>query len=114
MHDPVSTDSSKSDNGCKESEKNTRQGEEDDDGDDEEDEDEDGKGEDSDNSTNSNESGSIQEDNVQAYAKEVMTLGLLCAEFVDSIRAGDERRVSRCWKFLILIYKAAQWKNYMY
>lgn len=121
VQDPVSTDSSRSENGCKESEKDTRQGEEedaeDDEGDEdeddnEEDEDEDGKGEDSDNSTNSNEGGSIQEDNVQAYAKEVMTLGLLYAEFADGIRAGSGIRVIRCWKFLMLVYKAAQRKNY--
>ena len=62
VQDPLSTDSSKSKNGCKESEIDTTQGEEEDAEDDEGDEDKEGN---SDNSTNSNEGDFIQEDNVQ-------------------------------------------------
>ena len=114
VQDPVSTvtDSSKSEDGCNESEKDTRQGEEEDEDDGEEDENEDDKDEDAAHSTNSNKGDSSQEDNVQAYAKEVMTLGLIYAEFADGIREGDGIRVTRCWKFLMLIFKAAQRKNY--
>ena len=120
-------DSSKSEDSCIESEKDTRQdeeedeedeadesdGEEDEDKDDsEEDEDEEGEGECPATSANSNKGDCSQEDNIQAYAKEVMTLGLLYAEFSDGIREGDGIRVTRCWKFLMLIFKAAQRKNY--
>ena len=41
-----------------------------------------------------------------------MTLGLLYAEYADGIREGDGVRVPRCWKFLMLIFKATQRKNY--
>ena len=118
VQDPVSTvrDSSKSEDGCNESENDTQQGEEEDEEDehenDGEDEDEDSEGEDAANSTNSNKVDSSQVDSVQAYAKEVMTLGLIYAEFADGIREGDGVRVTRCWKFLMLIFKAVQRKNY--
>ena len=52
------------------------------------------------------------DDNVQAYAREVLTLGLIYSEFADGIREGDGDRVIRCWKFLMLIFKATQRKNY--
>ena len=116
VQDPVTTvtNSSKTEDGCNEREKDTRQHEEEDkedddeDDDGEEDEDEDDDGEDAAHSTNSNIGDSSQEDNVQAYAKEVMTLGLLYAEYADGICEGDGVRVPRCWKFLMLIFKAAQ------
>lgn len=66
--------------------RNTRQDEEEYEGDSEEDEnkddgeeyeDEEGEVEGAANSANSNKGNSSQKDNVQAYAKEVMTLGLL-------------------------------------
>ena len=46
------------------------------------------------------------------YAKEVLTLSLFYNEFHDSIREGDGLRVLRCRKFLLLIFKASQRKNY--
>ena len=52
------------------------------------------------------------DDKVQHYAKEVLTLGLIYTEFSDAIREGDRERVLRCWKFLMLIFKATQRKNY--
>ena len=82
------TNSSKTEDGCNECEKDTRQHEEED----KEDDDEDDDGEDAAHSTNSNIGDSSQEDNVQAYAKEVMTLGLL---YADGIGEGDGVRVPR-------------------
>ena len=55
---------------------------------------------------------SQKDDNVQEYARELLTLGLIYNEFSDGIREGDGERVIRCWKFLMLIFKAAQRKNY--
>lgn len=69
-------------------------------------------GEGSEDHTNSEYSNKETGDNVQAYAKELLTLGLLYSEFSDGIREGDGDRVIRCWKFLMLIFKAAQRKNY--
>lgn len=46
------------------------------------------------------------------YAKEVLSLGLLLEEFLDAIRKGDGLRILRCWKFLFLIFKCANRKNY--
>lgn len=51
-------------------------------------------------------------DNVQAYASQVLTMGLLLMEFNDAIREGDGCRILRCWRFFILIFKATKRKNY--
>ena len=51
-------------------------------------------------------------DNIKMYAEEVITLGLIYSEYSDAIREGDGDRVMRIWKFLMLIFKAAQRKNY--
>ena len=51
-------------------------------------------------------------DNVKMYAEEVLSLGMIYSEYSDAIREGDGERVMRCWKFLLLIFKAAQRKNY--
>ena len=51
-------------------------------------------------------------DGVLAYAREVLTLSLLWAEFCDAIREGDGTRVLRCWRFLLLVFKATRRKNY--
>ena len=71
---------------------------------------------DTENSSGSDESGGdpneIDDDNVQAYAKELLTLGLIYNEFSDGIREGDGERVIRCWRYLLLIFKAAQRTNY--
>ena len=116
VEDLVTIHPSKDESDCKGSEKNTRldednaeDDEEDEENDDDEDVDSDGEGVDS---TMFSEGSSVHEDYVQAYAKEVTTLGLLYTEFADGIRAGDGVRVTRCWKFLMLVYKAAQRKNY--
>ena len=51
-------------------------------------------------------------DGVNAYAQEVLTLTLIWAEFEDAIREGDGLRVIRCWRFMLLIFKAANRTNY--
>ena len=38
-------------------------------------------------------------DGVLEYAREVLTLSLMYAEFSDAIREGDGDRILRCWKF---------------
>lgn len=50
------------------------------------------------------------EDYVKVYAEEVLTLGMIYSEYSDAIREGDGLRVMRCWKFLMLLFKAAQRK----
>lgn len=125
VQDPVSAviDPRKNEDDCIESEKGTTHGEEDENEDDGEevdeaevvgevDEDEGGESEDLGNFAISKKGDTSQEDNVQAYAKELMTIGILYAEFADGICEGDGERVTRCWKFLMLIFKAAQRKNY--
>lgn len=51
-------------------------------------------------------------DGVKEYAKEFLSLALLHAEFQDAIREGDGTRVLRCWKFLLLVFKAGRRTNY--
>ena len=51
-------------------------------------------------------------DDVQAYASEVLSLGLLLMEFVDGIREGDGDRIIRCWHYMMLLFKANGRKNY--
>ena len=51
-------------------------------------------------------------DGVLEYSREVFTLGLLYMEFHDAIKEGDGLRVLRCWKYMLLLFKAAQNKNY--
>lgn len=51
-------------------------------------------------------------DGILEYAQELLTLALLYAEFHDSIREGDGLRILRCWKFLLLVFKAGCRKNY--
>lgn len=53
-----------------------------------------------------------QEDKVLAYAKELLSFGLLYKELVDAVREGDGARVLRWWRFMLLIYKATGRKNY--
>ena len=55
----------------------------------------------------------IESDGVYKYAQEVMTLILLHAEFEDSIKEGDVQRVITCWKFFLLIFKAANRTKYV-
>ena len=51
-------------------------------------------------------------DGVQAYAKEVLTLGLVWWGFHDAIREGDGECVITYWKFLLLLFKGDGCRNY--
>ena len=53
-----------------------------------------------------------ERDKVLVYASRVLSLGLLYTEFSDSIREADGLRILRCWRYLMLIFKKAQRKNY--
>ena len=55
---------------------------------------------------------SYTDDSVNNYAREVISLGLLYMELVDSVREGDGERLLRCWKFLLPIFKASKRTNY--
>ena len=57
-------------------------------------------------------SGPASSDGIMEYGKEVFSLGMLYMEFHDAIKEGDGLRVLRCWKYLLLIFKASQRKNY--
>ena len=52
------------------------------------------------------------DDKVQGYACEILSHGLLYLEFSDGIREGDGFRILRCWRFLMLVFKASRHKNY--
>ena len=56
--------------------------------------------------------GNDDNDYVKAYAEEVLTLGMIYLEYCDAIKDGAGPQVMRCWKFLMLIFKASQRKNY--
>lgn len=51
-------------------------------------------------------------DRVLAYAKELLTLGLLYMEFVDAIHEGDGNRILRCWRYLLLVFKSTGKRKY--
>ena len=52
------------------------------------------------------------DDCVQACSKELMTLGLVWLGFDDAIKEGDGDRVLRYWKFLLLLFKMDNRRNY--
>ena len=51
------------------------------------------------------------EDKAFIYATDFLSYGLLYFEFSDSIRE-DGPRILRCWRYLTLVFKEAQRKNY--
>ena len=62
-------------------------------------------------------SASKDDDHVRAYAKEILSLGLLFMEFKDAIREGDGKRIIHCWRYFLPLFKCAgadrktiQWK----
>ena len=55
---------------------------------------------------------SLKQDNIQEYAKETLSLGLLLMEFKDAVKEGDGMRVLRCWKYFLLIFRATGHTNY--
>ncbi len=51
-------------------------------------------------------------DGVHGYAKELISLGLFYMEYSDAIREGDGLRVLRCWRYLLLLFRASNRINY--
>ena len=51
------------------------------------------------------------DDHVRAYAKEVLSLGLLPMEFTDAVHEGDGERITWCWKYFLL-FKSSERTNY--
>ena len=49
---------------------------------------------------------------MHSYACEVLSLGLLYAEFQDAIREGDGLRVLCCWRYFLPIFRASNRTNY--
>ena len=58
------------------------------------------------------ESDPSQQDYIRNYASEVITLGLFYKEYNDAIREGDGERILRCWRYLLLIFKASDKRKY--
>ena len=65
-----------------------------------------------DDSSNKEQGIDRDDDQVQAYASKLLTLGLLLMEFSDGIREGDGVRILRCWKYFLLLFKANNRTNY--
>lgn len=53
-----------------------------------------------------------ESDHVHAYAKELLSLGLLYMEFCDGIREGDGLRILRCWRYMMMLFKAKDKRKY--
>ena len=51
-------------------------------------------------------------DHVRAYAKELLSLGLLLMEFIDSVCEGDGERIIRCWRYFLPPFKCSDRTNY--
>ena len=49
---------------------------------------------------------------VHLYATEVLSLGLLWHTFHDATREGDGERIPRLWKFMLVIFKSTNHRNY--
>ena len=54
----------------------------------------------------------LQPDDVNAYACSIMTNGLFLMEFIDGIREGDGNRIIRCWRYMMMMFRASERKNY--
>ena len=52
------------------------------------------------------------QDGVYAYACGLLSSGLLLLELKDAICEGDGNRIIRCWRYMLLIYKATGRINY--
>ncbi len=73
------------------------------------------KGHDSDNCSSMDRSSEIRtqcEDGVHCYGIEFLSLLLIWHGFHDSIREGDGDRILRYWKFLLVIFKSSNKRNY--
>ena len=48
---------------------------------------------------------------VRAYAREVLSLGLLFMEFKDAIQEGDGERIIRYWRYFLPLFKCVDRKR---
>ena len=55
-----------------------------------------------------------EDDQVRAYAKEVLSLGAILMEFNDAVQEGDGERLLRVWKFLLLAFRSSNKKKYTF
>lgn len=55
-----------------------------------------------------------REDYVYNYACVRLSFGMLLRNFNDAVKEGDGMRIVRCWKFLLLIYKANKHHKYAF
>jgi len=51
---------------------------------------------------------------VLSYANEIFSLGLLYLEYIDSIKEGDGDRILRCWRYMLLLFKASNKTKFSY
>lgn len=51
-------------------------------------------------------------DGVNLYATELLSLGLIWHGFHDAVREGDGERILRYWKFLLVLFKCTNHRNY--
>jgi L1 cell adhesion molecule like protein len=51
-------------------------------------------------------------DQVHMYACEVLSLALLWQSYYDATKEGDGRRILKLWKYLLLVFKKANRRNY--
>ena len=52
------------------------------------------------------------DDQVRAYAREVLTLGALLMEFNDAVHEGDGERLLRVWKFFLIVFRSVNKTKY--
>ena len=46
------------------------------------------------------------------YSRLLISVGLLYLKFCDAIREGDGMRVIQCWRYMFLVFKCTNKKNY--
>ena len=56
--------------------------------------------------------GKLNEDRIQQYGKNFLSLGCFYLEYCDAIQEGDGERVLRCWRYLLPIFVSSGRKNY--
>ncbi len=62
--------------------------------------------------TTSEQPAASKPDLVNAYSRNLMSLGLLLMEFNDGIREGDGERAIRCWRYFLPLFKLDKRTNY--
>ena len=52
------------------------------------------------------------DDQVRAYAKEILSFGTILMEFNDAVHEGDGKRLMRVWKYFLLTFRSANKTKY--